>query len=135
MRAAKHILSVILMVTILSSGLPFFSPEDANKDSIVNLEDAILHVRDFTHTADKPEAFTSGLGKALTTLHVLAGLKMTIKPVKENASKTQSGLNLTYLIPSVAVLAQPSNSSRVSQDAFIYESILFPPNPHPPRAG
>ena len=133
MQTAKYILSAILILTILSSGIPFISPEDANRDTIVNLEDAILNVRDLAQTADKSETFTSSLGKTLTTLYVLAGLKTSIRPAKDNAFQTQSGLNLIYLIPSIPVLAQPTNSSRVSEDTFNYESILFPPNPHPPR--
>ena len=134
MRIAKHILSVILSVALLSTGLPFFSPEDANRDSSVNLEDVILSVRDFARTADTPEAFTSNVKKVLSTLHIVAGLKTNIKPA--NDSKSLSSLiplNVTYLISSNTPFTFSDTYSQVPEDSFHYESIVLLPTSPPPR--
>jgi len=63
---------------MLASGLPLFSPEDGNRDSRVNLEDAILCVQDFARTADNPAAFTANFEKTVSALQVVAGLKTVI---------------------------------------------------------
>jgi len=119
---------------ILSSGLPVFNPEDANRDTIVNLEDAILNVRDLARTADNPESFVSGLGKAVSTLKVIAGLKTYYQPAKNaTSSNSLSHLGLHYLIPSVVVINPSENSTRVSIVSSDYESLVFPPDTHPPR--
>lgn len=66
MQTAKHILSTTLILTILVSGLPIFSPEDANRDSKVNIEDVILRIQDFAQTADNPSAFAINLENAVS---------------------------------------------------------------------
>jgi len=134
MRISRHILSAILILAMLSTGLPIFSPGDANRDSRVNLEDAILQVKDFVRTAETPAAFTSKIRKALSTLHVVAGLKTDIKPVKDaKSSNSLPALNPPYLINSITLSTPSSTCSQVSEQTFHYESILFPPTTPPPQ--
>ena len=59
MKAANPVISALLIVLMLLSGLPLFSPEDANRDTLVGLDDVILQVMDFAETADDPVTFTS----------------------------------------------------------------------------
>ena len=134
MRISKHILSAILILAMLSTGLLIFSPGDANRDSSVNLEDAILRVRDFARTAETPAAFTSKVRKALSTLHVVAGLKMDIKPAPEGkSSNSLPALNPPYLIASITLSTPSDSCSQVSEQSFHYESILFSPPTPPPQ--
>ena len=119
---------------ILSSGMPVFNPEDANRDSRINLEDAILHVRDFARTADDPEAFTSGLGKAIATLKAVAGLKSYYKPANDSKSSNKlTNLNTIYLIPSINILIPSESYSPVSIVSSDYDSIPFLPETPPPQ--
>ena len=134
MRPAKHILSAILIAALLSSGLPLHGPEDANRDSLTNLEDAILNVRDFTQTAHKPAVFTSKVKKVLSTLHVVAGLKTYIQPVKEkNSPNAFPAFDLPYLISSTNPSVLLNNCSMICEHAFQFESIFLTHPSPPPR--
>ena len=134
MRIARPIFTSILVLMILSSGLPVFSPEDANRDSRVNLEDAILNVRDFARTADDIEAFSSELGKAIITLKVVAGLKTYYKPANDSTSSNfLSNLNLIYIIPSIDILIPSERHSQVSIVSSKSDSISVLPETPPPQ--
>jgi len=134
MRTVKQILTSFLVLMILSSGMPVFYPEDANRDNRINLEDAILHVRDFARTADDLEAFTSGLGKAIATLKVVAGLKTCYKPANDSkSSNTLNSLNASYLIPTYDLPAPLELCFQFPKDSFSCKSIVLAPNPHPPQ--
>lgn len=134
MQAAKHICIAVLIVMMLSSGLPLFSPEDASRDGRVDLEDAILRVRDFARTAENPGAFTASVEKVLSTLCMVAGLKTVIKPATDtNSTNTTPGLDLPYLIFSYD-LSTPLNSCfQLPEESFHYQSLIFTPNPPPPQ--
>ncbi|WP_207680279.1 hypothetical protein [Desulfonema magnum] len=98
MQKTKHVFSVILISMLVVSGLPFFSPEDASRDRRVDLQDAILLVKDVALTVEQPAAFTTTMQKTLSALHIVAGLKEHIKPVTE--SKTVSSDNLFLALQS-----------------------------------
>ena len=135
MRTFKQILTSILVLMILSSGLPVFNQEDANRDSIINLEDAILNVRDFARTAVDLEAFTSEFGKAIRTLKVVAGLKTYYKSANDsNSSNFLSNLSLTYLIPSMNSSDPSESYSTISVVLLKFDSIPFLPETPPPRS-
>ena len=135
MRTFKQILTSILVVMILSSGLPVFNQEDANRDSSINLEDAILNVRDFARTAVDLEAFTSEFGKAIRTLKVVAGLKTYYKSANDsNSSNFLSNLSLTYLIPSMDSVNPSESYSTISVVLLKFDSIPFLPETPPPRS-
>lgn len=131
MHTTKHIISAILIITLLSSGLPLFSPEDTNRDSMVTLEDAILHVRDLARSAENPETFTAGMKKTLSTLYAVAGLKTIIKK-NNDKFKTQFGFEIPCLISSNTLLILSNNYSLSSERDFFYESIAISPDPPPP---
>ena len=100
MYTTKYIISAILIITLLSSGLPLFSPEDANRDSSVTLEDVILHVRDLARSAENPTAFAVSMKKTLSTLYAVAGLKTIIKKNNDIKFKTQFGFEIPCFISS-----------------------------------
>jgi hypothetical protein len=132
MRTTKHILSLTLVLALLSSGLPVFCPIDANRDRNINLDDAILHVRDFAGTAEKPFSFESAVEKTIFTLHVLAGLKTHIKPAKD-AKSTAFQPDSLYLLSLVDLPFQFNRCSQLSKPAFSYESIVMTPDTPPPE--
>lgn len=129
MYTTKYIISAILIITLLSSGLPLFSPEDANRDSSVTLEDVILHVRDLARSAENPTAFAVSMKKTLSTLYAVAGLKTVIKKNNEIKFKTQFGFEIPYLISSNTLLILSNNYSLSFGRDFFYESIVISPDP------
>ena len=132
MRATKHIFSSILVLALLSSGLPVFCPHDANQDRRVDLDDAILHVRDFAQTADRPATFQSTVEKTIFTLHIIAGIKTHIKPAKE-AKSTAFQPELLYLLSLVDLPFHFNTCSQLNEQSFSYESIVITPDTPPPE--
>jgi len=132
MYKTKYIISAILIVTLLSSGLPLFSPEDANRDTMVTLEDAILNVKNLAGTAENPAAFAVSMKKTLSTLYAVAGLKTIIKKNNDIKFKTQFGFEITHLISSNFLLILSNNYSLSSERDFFYESVVISPDPPPP---
>ena len=134
MQTTRHILSITLILTILATGLPIFSPEDANRDSTVDIRDAILSVKGFTRTADNPAAFRANFGKTVSALQVLAGLKTVIKQADDAKSAAASlCLDLPYLISSIDFSFSSHNSLQLSERTFLYESFMSLLNLPPPQ--
>ena len=136
MQATRQILSAVLVFTILLSGLPLFSPEDANRDSRMDLGDAILNVMDLARTIEEPGEFTASMAKALSTLHLLAGLKTVIKgegTAKSNV--TSSSLDLPCLITALSFLNPSTSYYRVFEKNLSYHSLILTPSSPPPRTG
>ena len=134
MHTVRHILTISLVLAILTSGLPLFSPEDANRDSTVDIRDAILSVKNFARTADNPSAFMANFENAVSALQALAGLKTVIKPANNAKSVTASpSLDLPYLISSFNFLFAQVACSKPAGQSFYYQSILFSPASPPPQ--
>jgi hypothetical protein len=134
MQTAKNILSITLVLAMLVSGLPLFAPEDANRDSSVDLKDAVLHVQDFARTADNPAAFMANFENAVSALQALAGLKTVIKPADNAKSATASPtLDSPYLTSLFDFSFAPAACSKPAGQSFYYQSILFLPDSPPPQ--
>ncbi len=134
MQATKHILSVILVAAILISGLPMFSPEDANRDSRVDLEDVILQVRELARTAEEPGSFTASMEKTLSALHLLAGCKTAIRADTAKSSVNSFSLNLPYLISSYIPSQKSGNYHAIHKKLISYVSFIITPSPPPPQS-
>jgi len=134
MRTAKQILTAIIALTLLSTGLPIFSPEDANRDTRVDLEDAILNVRAFVETAESPDAFRYQVEKAISTLYAVAGVKANIGPTKDAKSKSsQFSPNFVYLITTNDSAFVFEICSQVIEPSFIFHSSALEPQTPPPK--
>jgi hypothetical protein len=134
MQATKHILGVILVAAILMSGLPMFSPEDANRDSRVDLEDVILQVRELARTAEEPGSFTASMGKTLSTLRLLAGFKTAIRADTTKSSVNSFSLDLPYLISAYIPSNQSGNYHNIYEKLISYTAFVITPSPPPPQS-
>ncbi|MBW2031680.1 MAG: hypothetical protein JRH06_13065 [Deltaproteobacteria bacterium] len=134
MKTAKYTLCSFLVIALLFSGLPSLCPEDANRDMRVDLEDAILHVKDLAGTADDtPRAFASKIKRTLSTIYMLAGLKTVIKQAGDKRSTTTvPSLDLPYLISLINFPLPSFNPSQLAEKTFLYESFMSPPILPPP---
>ncbi|MCP4111948.1 MAG: hypothetical protein GY749_41540 [Desulfobacteraceae bacterium] len=134
MQRAKHIISPILVVLVLLSGLPVFSPEDANRDISVDLKDAVMQVMDFARTADEPHTFAVRVQKALSTLHVVAGLKTVIKQANDKNSATNSISSDFPCIISLYNFSEPLLSfAQVPEKTVFYKTFVVSPDTPPPE--
>ena len=86
MKLLKNITSILLVLVISTTGIPCFLAEDASHDGIVDLQDAIMQVKDFAVSADGSASFGFRFEKMLNTLSSVAGLKTLIDPDKESKS-------------------------------------------------
>jgi hypothetical protein len=136
MRTARNILSTLLVFGLLASGLPLTLPEDANHDKQVDLEDAILCIRDLVRTAEEPGSFSYEAETAISVLYHVAGLKRSIGPVSDTKSKPASlASNGVYLVPSVNTPYHVEDSFPLTQECTLYQSLSQePPTPPPERA-
>ncbi|MDM8523400.1 hypothetical protein QUF80_08510 [Desulfococcaceae bacterium HSG8] len=135
MQKTRHILSIILIAAMLLSGLPLFSPEDASRDNQVDLQDAILWVKDFVRTVDSPVQFTASVEKVLSTLNVVAGLKTTIRKGGDVKSGAKSVISDFCLISSNDYPMFSGNSSYMCDQLYSYSSADILPEFPPPRCG
>ena len=135
MRTARHILSAILVLGLLSSGLHLTGPEDANHDNRVDLEDAILSIRDFVQSAEEPFTFKPTTETAISVLRSVAGLKASIRPPND-AKATPSSVSPfgQYLLPSVNDTFRLDFSFLEVENPFFYESLSLKPPTPPPEA-
>jgi hypothetical protein len=136
MRALKNITHLLLVLAILSTGLPFYHSGDANRDGEVDLADAILRVQGVAQSVEQPAAFRSNLEAALITLSVVSGFQKVIKadrgqsnPVNPFGTPVFGPLSLaeTGILP---VAAMPRTGH-----PFLYQSIALKPLSPPPEAG
>ena len=135
MRTARHILSALLVLGLLSSGLHLTGPEDANHDSRVDLEDAILSVRELVQSAEEPLTFKFTTETAISVLRSVAGIKPSIRSPKD-AKATPSSVSPygQYLLSSGNDAFHVDCSSLVYEHSIYYESHSVKPPTPPPEA-
>jgi hypothetical protein len=86
MKKASHIISIMLVLVMLSSGMPLFHKHDICRNFGINLKDVIIVVKDVAQLEDVTTSFAEKVGQVLSTLNVAAGLKTVIQPQKHNAT-------------------------------------------------
>ncbi|MCK9276167.1 MAG: hypothetical protein M0P57_13880 [Syntrophales bacterium] len=135
MRRIRLTLHIALITFLIASGIPVFGPGDMNRDGTVDLEDAIMGVRNFAHSAENPSAFADAVADALTSLSVAAGLATSIIPARDQNSQNPSSiLQACYTLTLPVDLTSSSPFFRVKgSDVFLYQSAIVLPASPPPR--
>ena len=138
MNLMKNIMSILLVLVISTTSIPCFLVEDASHDSTVDLQDAVLQVKDFVESVDGAASFDFRFEKMLNTLSSVAGLKTLIDPNKgSKSSKHQSnvGISLDKITNSFSIHLPPMLSSTVeySQNISTYGARYLDPSSPPPR--
>ncbi len=134
MQTAKHILSALLIVAMLSTGLPIFNQEDANLSNRVLLEDAILSAQALARSTQHTDSSEAEIKKALSSLSVAAGLKTTIQTDNHDESVLAFSLSDSpFLIASSCLpVSAPYNESIYNLN-ISYQSFICNLTPPPPR--
>jgi hypothetical protein len=136
MRALKNITHLLLVLAILSTGLPLYHPGDANRDGGVDLADAILRVKGVAMTAEQPASFKENLEDALITLTVVAGFRKVIKADREQLNQINpfgTPVFGPFSLAGTGIL--PAAAMPRTGYAFLYQSIVLKPISPPPEAG
>jgi hypothetical protein len=133
MRALRNILHFMLILAILSAGMPLYHPGDANRDDRVDLADAILRVQDLAQTAERPAAFRESLEDALITLSVVAGFQKVIKADRGQIhQQNTSHVNMLAINSGCEPETLPQVGMSAETAAFLYLSpASAPPTPPP----
>ncbi len=135
MQTAKHILSALLIVTMLAAGLPLFNPDDANLPNSVLLEDAILSAQALARSTQHTSSSEAEIKKALSSLSVAAGLKTAIQT--DNHDESVFTLSLTdspFLISSYCLSGSSHYNKSIYNLNISYQSFICNLTPPPPRA-
>ncbi|MDY6950594.1 MAG: hypothetical protein SWE60_03710 [Thermodesulfobacteriota bacterium] len=132
----KRCISLLLLPLLFSSWFTLAMwRDDPSGNGRIDLEDAIVLMKGFTHTAQDPSAFTASVSKLVSTLQVVAGLKTIIKPAKDiETGKASSPLTPLCLASSYNGATLPDIVCEVSEPPFYCESVEPEPVSPPPRA-
>ena len=134
MKTFKNIFVSILILTMLSTGLPLFSTQDADRNSRLDLRDVILNIQELARTIDNPTTFTTNIKKAISTLNAAAGLQTVIKQQRQTASNNgQISLEAPALISSFTDSAPMLDHIYLTEQKLSYISTLLSPDLPPPK--
>jgi hypothetical protein len=135
MPTLKHLLSAGVIFALVASGLPVFNSHDASRNSAVDLEDAILNLKDLVQGSESSGEFVLEAGNVISTLRILAGLKADLRPAADEKSKSsQVGGELVYLLPFSNSSTYRQTCSFVNESSVSYESVAAKPDTPPPKA-
>lgn len=130
----KYLFCIFLISALVASGLPVLSPGDADRNTRIDLKDAILHLQHLTDSAVNQNTFKSNLQNAFETFYVLAGLKTVIK--QDNSAKSGTTLvvlDSPYLTTSTQLFIPKNRGTAILSHTFRYHSISVAPASPPPK--
>jgi len=132
-RKTGNVFSLILIIAIMATGLPVQKTGDITHDGRIDLQDAVVGVRQIASSAHDLQSFQSSMEDAVTALYVAAGLKKAIK-----ADRSQTGNPLPEVQPPRLISAFQVDPALVaSMESSISEipcrSVTLTPVTPPPR--
>lgn len=134
MSHSKNIVSILLVILLMGTGLPIFQPSDVSKDGLTDLQDVILTIKDLARTAETPGNLTNNFKQVLTTLTAVAGLKTVIKHARDSQSANSiQSLYVTFLKKSDEHHLLTASWSPVKNYSHAFVSIKHKPVIPPPK--
>ena len=138
MNLIKNITGILLVVVMATTGIPCYMMEDASCDGMVDLQDAILQVQDFSESAARPVSFSFRFEKMLNTFCSVAGLKKLIDPNKESKSSKHQSTQVVSperITNSFSIQLPPLLLTRAEfpENSTTYDSRTLDPSIPPPR--
>ena len=133
MRAFRITIHIMLVLALLSAGLPLYQPGDANRNGGIDLSDAIVSVRQLVRAATDEAAFHVGMENAITSLLVVADLKTMIRTDRERSDRSNVPVApVLALIPNYDQEVFPAAAAPIARRAFLYHSPSLAPLTPPP---
>jgi len=134
MRAARRLICFALIAAVLASGQAYFRSEDASRDRVVDLKDAVLLVKEFARTAENPQTFSINMGMMVSAFHVVAGLKTTIFKAKDSGTAPSThGFDFPCLLSSHDFSFPVNGWTSIPQSLFDFHSTISSPASPPPE--
>jgi len=136
MRIVRSILSLTLAVALLASGLPVSIFEDADRDRDIDLQDAVQLVRSVADTAENPADFKEAFQRAVSALHVVAGIKTVIQASTDNAPDTGTifSSSLFLLSSDISSIGPTNFYFTLGEGTIDFESLTVAPPLPPPES-
>jgi len=129
-----HIVSLLLVLLMLGTGLPIYNLGDVSQDGRTDLQDVIISVKDLARTTEAPGALTANFKLAVTTLSAVAGLKTVIKPASDfNSNSTVKVLDAPYLKYTRDQIVLAGSWSEIETSTYSFNSITHEPTLPPPQ--
>lgn len=136
MKAVKNRLGIfILILALLSIGVPVFNPTDINRDMRTDLQDLILSVRKFTGSVDESSGFRSEFAGAVAALRIVSGLETEIRPERGNGPLKSGNFQNIQIFDSSEILHFSSFYSSITEPNTFYKSIHLLMDTPPPKQG
>lgn len=134
MKTCRHIITIMLIILLLTSGVGRFSSEDVTRDGRIDLSDAVLSAKRFVKVSQNIEIFKQNFGMMVSAMYVAAGLKTVIqandKPV------TSSSSDIVFLLFWVVFIFSLCIFSKICDKELSYRTrIIEPPIPVPLAEG
>ena len=136
MAVLRHSAVGILIVMLLSAGIPNPNHNDANQDGRIDLADAIRHMAEFQRSSERPDIFADRTAKMISALRVLAGYNSQIRPANDTPTLTSPLLiDQLYLVSvNSSRLDGLSSYSIVTYHTDLFGSLVIAPQVPPPRS-
>ena len=125
MKALKRILSAWVVFALIASGWPVFNSHDISRDGKLDLEDAILNLKNLVQDSESSGEFLLEAKNVISTLRILAGLRADLRPAADaKAKSSQVGVELVYVLPFSDSSTYPQNGSLLNESSIVYESVV-----------
>ena len=126
----KQILfTIILIISLISASMPGFLIEDINRDSHVDLMDAVAQMKNLEDNAENTQTLSGDFSNTVSTFQIVAGMKTQIKKETTNNINGQSGL---YILTSKIRLPDfPYIIQSFQPDETFHSAVTPPPIPPP----
>lgn len=128
----KQLAIIFLVMTVILPAVPHRSAGDANRDSRIDLSDAIANMRGLAQSAADPRDFREELGKAVTSIRTVAGLDRVIQ-TDDGQAGTTAGSGQAYLLSYTDVTPVMTAMRSTGDTPVPYQSIEKPAEHRPPR--
>lgn len=127
MKIIRHILTFMLIISLLASGLQRFVPEDSDRNGRIDLSDAVLSAKSF---AKASQNFKQNFGKMVSAMYVAAGLKTVIQA--NDVSATAFSSDIVFLLSFFTFVFSLCMFSKVYDKKLFYRTLTTePPMPVP----
>jgi len=132
MQALRNTIHIMLVLAVLSTGLPLYHPGDADRDGEVGLADAILRMQGFVEQTENTTDFRNGMADVLLTISSVAGFKKVIKSDREAANQPDSAKLPVWAVtsgskPEVTRVMAMSLTDQSATPISIFLTPLLPP--------
>ena len=134
MQFSKNIVSILLVILLMGTGLPVFHSVDLSRDGRTDLQDVILSVKDLAQSAEDAGKLNQNFKQVVTTITAVAGLKTVIKKTSDtNSANSIQTLDTPYLKYSNQHVVLTVSWSKVEDNLSSYNSINYRPVLPPPQ--